>query len=294
MTTDTSQLNMPLDSPKAKPASSLIKFFILTYALTWACWIPVVAWPTPARTSPRALLWLLGVFAPSLVALALTAKSDGAAAVRALVRRIFQWRVGALWYLFAVGYMAAIKLAAALAHRMTAGSWPQFGHERPVVILVAILISTPVQSGEEIGWRGYVLPRLAERMGFPGASVLLGLIWACWHLPQFFLLEADTYGQSFPIWALEVIALSVAIAWLYTHTKGSLLLAMLMHAAINNTKDIVPSGIAKPKNAFSLHASLVMYFTTALLWLAAAYFLVRMANQPSQGAAGAGAHCQAV
>jgi membrane protease YdiL (CAAX protease family) len=294
MTTDTSQLNLPLDSAMSKPASSLIKFFFLTYALTWACWIPVVAWPTPARTSLRALLWLSGVFAPSLVALALTAQNEGAAAVRALVGRIFQWRVSARWYLFAVSYMAAIKLAAALAHRMTAGSWPHFGHERPVVILVAILISTPVQSGEEIGWRGYALPRLAERMGFAAASVLLGLIWACWHLPQFFLLGADTYGQSFPIWALEVIALSVAIAWLYTHTNGSLLLAMLMHAAINNTKDIVPSGIANAKNAFSLHASLVMYFTTALLWLTAAYFLARMANPGSKGAAGAGAQGHAV
>jgi CAAX protease family protein len=294
MTTDTSQLNLPHDSAMPKPASSLIKFFFLTYALTWACWIPVVAWLTPTRTSLRALLWLLGVFAPSLAALALTAQNEGAAAVRTLVGRIFQWRVGARWYLFAVSYMAAIKLAAAFAHRMTAGSWPHFGQERPLVILVAILISTPVQSGEEIGWRGYALPRLAQRMGFARASVVLGLIWACWHLPQFFLPGADTYGQAFPIWALEVIALSVAIAWLYTHTNGSLLLAMLMHAAINNTKDIVPSGIANAKNAFSLHASLVMYFTTGLLCLTAVYFLVRMANRASQGAAGAGAHGHAV
>lgn len=273
---DTSQASRPLDSPRAKPTSSLLRFFILTYALTWVCWIPVVVWPTPAHTSLRQLLWLLGVFSPSLIALALTAQNGGAAAVRALLGRILQWQVSARWYLFAAGYMVVIKLAAALAHRMTAGSWPQFGHERPVVILVAILFSTPVQSGEEIGWRGYALPRLAEGMGLAGASVLLGLIWACWHLPQFFLSGADTYGQSFPLWALEVIALSVALAWLYAHTNGSLLLAMLMHAAINNTKDIVPSGIANAQNAFSLHVSLVMYFTTAFLWLTAAYFLVRM------------------
>jgi hypothetical protein len=97
MTTGTSQLNVPPDSPKAEPTSSIIKFFILTYTLTWACWIPVVAWSTPARPSLRALLWLLGVFAPSLVALALTAKNDGVAAVRALVGRIFQWQVSARW-----------------------------------------------------------------------------------------------------------------------------------------------------------------------------------------------------
>jgi uncharacterized protein len=161
MTTDSPQLNLPLDLAMPKPAASLIKFSFLTYALTWACWIPVVAWPTPVRAPLRALLWVLGVFAPSLVALALTAQNEGAAAVRALVGRIFQRRVSARWYLFAISYMAAIKLAAALAHRMTAGSWPHFGHERPVVMLVAILISTPVQSGEEIGWRAYAKPGIA-------------------------------------------------------------------------------------------------------------------------------------
>jgi membrane protease YdiL (CAAX protease family) len=89
-------------------------------------------------------------------------------------------------------------------------------------------------------------------------------------------LAADTYGQSFPIWAAEVTALSVAIAWLYAHSNGSLLLTMLMHAAINNTKDIVPSGLANAKNAFSFHASPVTYLTAVCLWIAGTYFLVRM------------------
>jgi len=260
----------------ARPRWSLAIFFILTYAVTWACWIPVVVTSTPATTRLRGLLWLFGVFGPSLVALALTARSDGRVGVRALLGRILQWRVGVRWYLFAVTYMAATKLAVAFAHRIMVGSWPRFGHEPPIVMLVAILISTPVQASEEIGWRGYALPRLAERIGFAGGSVVLGIIWACWHLPQFFLLGADTYRQSFPIWAIEVTAISVAIAWLYTHTNGSLLLAMLMHAAINNTKDIVPAGSLNPTDAFSLHASTVTYLTAACLWVTAAYFLVRM------------------
>jgi uncharacterized protein len=288
MPTDESGAGLAFDPVMPNRPMSLIKFFLLTFGLTWACWIPVVLWFAHTDTQRLALLWLPGVFAPALVALAFTARNEGVSGVMALLGRIFQWRVKTRWYLFAVSYMAAIKLAVALAHRMITGSWPQFGHERPVVILVAILISTPVQAGEEVGWRGYALPRLAERMGFARASVLLGLIWACWHLPQFFLLGADTYGQSFPIWTLEVTAFSVAIAWLYTHTNGSLLLVMLMHSAINNTKDIVPSGAANATNPLSLHASLVMYLTAAVLWFTAAYFLVRMPDRPSQVAATAG------
>src|SRR5258708_26693785 len=156
----------------------------------------------PTLTAGRRLLLLLGTFAPSLVALGVTARDNGTPATQALVRRAFEWRVDARWYLLAVSYMAAIKLAVALAHRVTTGSWPVFGNEAWYVIVIAIVLSTPVQAGEEIGWRGYALPRLAARFGFARASVLLGLIWGCWHLPLFFLPGADTYGQSFPIWVL--------------------------------------------------------------------------------------------
>lgn len=129
---------------------------------------------------------------------------------------------------------------------------------------------------EEIGWRGYALPRLAARLGLGRASILLGLIWAFWHLPQFFIPEADTYGQSFIVFVLQVTALSVAMAWLYAHTNGSLLLVILMHSAVNNAKDIVPSAVPGATNTFGVSASLVAWVAVTLLWIGAAYFLVRM------------------
>lgn len=277
MTSQAPGKELPVDSARPKVAAPVGVFFVLTFLVAWACWIPVVRLLRPGTPAISAL-WLLGVFAPALVALALTGWYEGGSSVRALLGRAVQWEVGGRWYVFAVSYMVLIKLAVALVHRVSLGSWPHFAHEGPGVILIAILLSTPVQAGEEIGWRGYALPRLAERMGFAWASLLLGVVWACWHLPQFFLRSADTYGQSFPICSLEVIAMSVAIAWLYTHTKGSVLLPMLMHSAVNNTKDIVPSGSANATNAFSLHASSVLYLTAALLWVTAAYFLARMPN----------------
>jgi membrane protease YdiL (CAAX protease family) len=219
---------------------------------------------------------LIGTFAPSLVALALTALHGGRVSAVALIGRMFHFHVKARWYLFAVSYMVVIKLGAALAHRAVLGAWPRFGQESAPIIIAAIIFSTPFQSGEEIGWRGFALPRMAESMGFRAASLLLGVIWALWHLPLFFLPGADTYLQSFPVWGLEVVALSVAIAWLYTHVKGSLLLTMLMHSAINQTIGIVPSVSARPTNAFSLNVSPVMWLTAALLWISATYFLVRM------------------
>jgi membrane protease YdiL (CAAX protease family) len=260
----------------------LLAFFFLTYLASWTLFTAAAAISGRLGSPPSAMaplgtpIHLLGVFAPALVALALTARDDGRAGVRALVGRIAIIPAGARWYVFAIVYMAAIKLTAALLVRLATGSWPPFGSTSPFVMALAIGVSTPVQAGEELGWRAYALPRLASRLGLGPASVVLGVIWACWHLPLFFMTGADTTGQSFPMYLLSVTALSVALAWLYWRTGGSVLLAMLMHAAVNNTKDVVPSAVEGATNVFALNASPVGWATTALLWIAAIFFLVRM------------------
>jgi membrane protease YdiL (CAAX protease family) len=239
---------------------------------------------SPAGSAAAALveaLILLGTFAPGLVGLALTERGEGRAATMALLGRVFAWRVAARWYVFALGYMAAIKLLAAVAHRAATGAWPRFGREAWYVMAVAILFSTWVQAGEEIGWRGYALPRLSDRFGLAAASVILGVLWATWHLPLFFFPAADKFGQSFPLYLLQVTALSVAAAWLYWRTGGSLLLVMLLHASVNNTKDIVPSAVPGAANPLALSSSLVAWLTVVFLWIAAGYFLVRMPKKAS-------------
>jgi len=262
-----------------KPWGPLARFFVLTYALMWACFIPVAVAEIPIYSPLGGVLLLLGTFAPSLVALWLTSRTEGDSGVRALLGGVLKWRVAARWYLFALAFIPAIKLTAALVHRVATGAWPRFGDDPWYLILGGIVVSTPFQAGEEIGWRGYALPRLAARFGLARASILLGLIWAVWHLPQFFIPEVDTYGQSFFVFVLQVTALSVAMAWLYARTHGSLLLVMLLHAAVNNAKDIVPSALLGATSIFGLSASFVAWLTVALLWICAGYFLTTMRRQ---------------
>lgn len=260
----------------------LLSFFALAYAVSWACW--AVGGVITRRTAPddytlvalARALFLLGTVSPSLVALALTERVEGHDATRGLLDRIFRGAVGVRWYLFALGYMPAIKLSVAVIHRVATGAWPVFGDEAWYIMAAVIMVSMWVQAGEEVGWRGYALPRLTARIGLGPASVVLGAIWATWHLPLFFVSASDTMGQSFPLYLLQVTAVSVAMAWLYWRTGGSLLLVMLLHAAINNTKDIVPSIVPGSTNALALSTSLVAWLTVALLWIAAAYFLFRM------------------
>jgi CAAX protease family protein len=267
---------------------SLFTFFAVVYVVSWSLFAAGAAIAARAGPATSGLLFVsgavtfLGVITPSFVALALTARGQGRAGALALLRRTVQGSVGARWYAFAIGYFAAIKLSAALLHRLATGAWPRFGQTPLIVMAGAILLSTPVQAGEEIGWRGYALPRLAH-LGLGGASVVLGVLWACWHLPFFFIRGTDTLGQSFPVYLIQVTAISVAMAWLYWRTQGSLLLVMLFHAAINNTKDIVPSAVPGATNPLALSPSLVAWLTLALLWICAAYFLARMRGVQLKG-----------
>jgi uncharacterized protein len=167
-------------------------------------------------------------------------------------------------------------LVAALIHRMTVGVWPAFGDTPVPLMLGAILVSTWVQAGEEVGWRGYALPRLAARLGLGGASVLLGVVWALWHLPLFFLQGSGSDGQSFPIYLVHVTALSVAMSWLYWRAQGSLLLVMLMHASVNNTTGIVPAALPNVVHPMSFEGSLVAWATVGVSSVVAAWLLLRM------------------
>src|SRR5579864_3473351 len=221
-------------------------FFALTYLVTSSCFVG--ARQGGALQTP---LLLLGTVAPSLVALLLTARDEGLSGVRALVSPVFRFDVGVRWYIFAVSYFLIVKLTAAAVQRLFLGAWPQFGAEPFALIVLAIPFSTPVQAGEEIGWRGYALPRLASRFGWAWASIVIGVVWAVWHLPLFFIPDVGDYGQSFPAFAVGTVALSVAITYVYARTGGSLLLTMLMHSAINQTTFVVVSRVAIAGSAWS-------------------------------------------
>ena len=244
--------------------TSSVLFVLLTFVASWLLWLADIS----------GALYLLGVYAPGLVAVALTASTEGRAGVSALLRQITVANVPAGWYLFAVGYFPAIKLGVAVAHRAALGTWPAFAEASWVLMLASVAFSMPFQAGEEIGWRGYLLPRLSARIGLPVASLVVGVIWACWHLPFFFIVGAKS-GQPFAPYLLSVIALSVAMAWLYSRTGGSLLLTMLLHASVNNM-NLVPTPVSTTTSVFALQAPFVAWGTVTLLWIGAGVILFTM------------------
>ncbi|MFZ2491887.1 MAG: CPBP family intramembrane glutamic endopeptidase [Thermoanaerobaculia bacterium] len=166
-------------------------FFGATFAVTWPCFaaVAILSHRMPdagANASVQALLLFIGVFAPGFVAIGLTAQESGTAGVAALLKPLLAWRSAPHLYGFALGFMAAVKLTVAILHRLVLGTWPTFGAGLWYLILAATVLSTVLggQAGEEVGWRGYALPRLAGYFGYTLGSVVLGMVWAVWHLPS--------------------------------------------------------------------------------------------------------------
>jgi hypothetical protein len=264
----------------------LLAYFVLTFLVTWSVWFAAAGLAAPGNTGlfgGRGPVFLLGVFAPALVALAFTAQAEGRTGAMRLLARIGHWQVGARWYAIAISYFAVIELAAALVHRVVTDEWPPFGDTPVVLMVLGTAVSIWGQAGEEVGWRGYALPRLAQYVGLGGASLVLGVIWAVWHLPLFVLPDSGSTGQSFPVYLLHVTALSVALAFLYWKTDGSLLLVMLLHSAVNNTTGIVPAAVGGAITPIALGGSLVAWATVALSWVVAVPLLLRMRRADIQG-----------
>ncbi len=259
----------------------LLLFFLIAFLVAWLLFIAASLISNNGQLSTLShLLIFIGAISPGIVAILITAITQGGAGVKVLIEKISFKNTNAGWYIFALTFFAFVKCLAALIFFLLYKSWPQFGTTSWYVMLGAIAVSTWVQAGEEIGWRGYALPLMSKKIGLAMASVLLGIIWAIWHLPLFYITAADTFNQSFPLYLLQVTGLSVIMAWLLWKVNGNLLPLMVFHAAINNTKDIVPSATEASASPFTLNASPIGWTTAILIWVLAFYLIYAMTQKP--------------
>jgi membrane protease YdiL (CAAX protease family) len=232
----------------------LIVFFALAYVLTWPV-IPLVV------VSP--LLGLPALFGPALAAIIVAAVTDGGPGLEDLLGRLLRWRVGARWYALALGLPVALALTAAGLHLLVgAHTSLDFGGLSVLNIVVFALIV-----GEELGWRGYALPRLLAERSALAASLIVGALWGAWHLPTFFVPGTPQYGLPFSAFLLLTVAYSVVIGWVFVHARGSVLIASLMHGAINLSQGFFLGGV-DPARTYWLLAGVygAAAFTLALVF----------------------------
>jgi membrane protease YdiL (CAAX protease family) len=201
---------------------ALVIFCTLTIALTFAA----ILLPLPGEVIPVVI-----VFIPALMAIALTALSEGKAGVRSLLGKLAQWRVSFKWVIIAVALALVMRLTISLI-ALAMGMIPaiQLRPRSPAQFVVLALILFIFAIPEELGWRGYALPKLLERRSPLAAGLIVGVLWGSLHLALH--LPGMIYaGLPLLPTLLQLIGLSVLITWLYLRTGGNILLTSLFHAA---------------------------------------------------------------
>ncbi len=215
----------------------LATFLLLAFGLTWLVWVPrAMASQGLLATDLPIVVGQAWSWGPAVAALLAAAITGGRAAVRELGARLVRWRVGWPWYVVVLIGPAAFSVAVAGVYAALGGTWvaPR-AFEGNILGLVPFFLVLALTDGlgEEAGWRGYALPRLLARHGALAASLSLGLVWALWHLPLLWTEGAVLYQR--PVWLpfLELPAEAVIYTWIFQHTRGSALLAVLLHASSN-------------------------------------------------------------
>ena len=245
----------------------LVLFFILAYALAWTLWVPaVVLQESVPALAPISIL--IGSFAPSVAAILLTGLYEGRGQVKALLKRLLKWRVGFVWYLVVLLGPLIIVLVAAGLYALLGGPAPNLGSLLlllPTLVYISIL-GGPL--GEEPGWRGYALPRLQASQSALMASLILGILWALWHLPLF-LMEGTLHSQIPAVaFLVQVVALAVLFTWVYNNTGGSVLMVLLFHGMWNSAPATVFSQAIRDPRLIWLYAGLVCVVAIAAAVLA--------------------------
>src|SRR5215213_630948 len=212
----------------------LITFFVLAYALSWSIESPIVFLGDSVSDAQSLVLVALASNIPSLLGIVLTGVVLGRGGLRKLLGRLLPWRVNPLWYLVVFLGPAALVGGAVALNTLLGG--PALSLGMPllgVAVYLAFHIFPGSALGEEIGWRGYALPRLQTRMSALSASLILAPIWALWHLPLWLTGAPGRTPIIYAGFVVSAFGLSVLLTWVYNSTGGSLLLVVLLHATAN-------------------------------------------------------------
>jgi membrane protease YdiL (CAAX protease family) len=210
-------------------------FFALVFALTIPFWL--LSFATGAELLPKLPVAALAVVCPALAALFLGWREGGAQEVRAWLGRLVLFRGGAISYALAffIPFLAALASYVWLRARGMPIPTPD-ASAISALLLFALFLSGAIC--EELGWTGYALDPLQQRYGAFLAALIIGAVWALWHIPA--LAQANRDWSWIAWWCLGTVSTRIIMVWLYNATRGSVPIAILMHTAGNLAWQLFP------------------------------------------------------
>ncbi|MFI5843494.1 CPBP family intramembrane glutamic endopeptidase [Catenuloplanes sp. NPDC051500] len=206
-------------------------YLVGAFVLSWLPW-SIAA--TLGAAGPRTALVFLGGFGPMAAAVAVTGHSGGWPAVRALFGKYAHRRGSARAYLVAPVILLAAALTAAGA-LLTGGTLDTGAllAALPALPVMIAMIALVGGGNEELGWRGFLGPRLRSALPPAAAHLTLGLIWAVWHAPLWMIAGTAQQGLPFAVFAVTAVAVSILLGWATERAGGGILPAVLAHTALN-------------------------------------------------------------
>lgn len=248
-------------------------FFGVTFLITWSFWLSAIVLGVSFNSAVGLVLLLAGLVGPGIAGIGFVYLVYGERGRSDFWNRIVQVRrIGVRWFLVILLLPLVVTITAAVVDLRLGGpgaTWGEGVREfgvNPLAILPALFFASLPPILEELGWRGYALDRLQMNWSALSASLLLGAVWAVWHLPLFFIAgtfqrEMVGFGTlGFWLFMSGTVALSVAFTWVYNHTSRSILGIILLHGWVN----FVSETIEVADVFYYLHWILLVVLLTAI------------------------------
>jgi membrane protease YdiL (CAAX protease family) len=245
-------------------------YLAVSFGITWVCWwtlaglVPPGAAPTTSATFMS--LYLLGGFGPTIAAAVAVASTSRSGYKNDYLARLLRWRVKVTWWMAAISAPVVFAVA-----KEWIAVWTSHGALTAAALEPAtkafILFPTMIIGGglEELGWRGIAQPEIERWCPRLTATLIVGAVWALWHLPLFYIHGVSQFDGDLPLFAVDVLANAFLLAWIYTQTQ-SILLCIIAHAASN-------TATAMGFYVSAAHVSMPIWIATLTKVLAAAILL---------------------
>ena len=241
----------------------LLWFYTLAFAISWMGWLPMVAasWGAPWFQHPAfQILLILPAAGPTLAAIIVQRVLVGKTGANRWFRSLWRWRIRARWLGVAIALPAILLLADKLVAQAFGLpiAWEPVNENRAGLVISAFVIALLSNPWEEVGWRGFALPRLQARHTAFTATLIVGTLWALWHLPIFFWTDNPMSQYPFVLWFTSTVASAFIYTWLYNSTRGSVLAVALYHVLANTYGALIGGGSVAASCIVNVGAAVVL------------------------------------
>jgi membrane protease YdiL (CAAX protease family) len=237
---------------------NLLWFVLIAFGWTWFWWglfiFDVLKMPAEIGTpefdlssaGPILGIVILSPFGPTIAGFFVTARTEGQAGVKRLWKSFWNRNLHFKWLLVLLLFFPLKNLILRYSAQVIVGTTqPSLEWLSQPWLLLPPFIASIIHGGlsEEFGWRGYALPRFQAKFNALTAALVLGLIEGCWHIPLVFMPGDERFGMVIPVLILPYFATGIFRAWIFNNTGGSVLAAVLFHAAGNTAGWAVPANV---------------------------------------------------